>query len=147
MIFKQYAVKEDGSFNLKCSTRYVNGFENMLDEADSFFKANKADYFPLVEIEQIDNLDLNSETCLRQMFMMKQIEFFLRKGWEVLLTNLDDKKSTFTGPSESTEKDVNEIASLLFSSRKNFWVAGFFPKKLWVCMSSKAVRMGAILNR
>ncbi len=145
MIFKQFVVDENGEFHLEMSTRYGEGVTNCLHEADLFFREIGHGYFPVLEIESTDVLEKNTEHCLRVMFLLMQVEFFLAKGWTVRLVVLDTKKFFNFVAGNSDVKVVSaSIMGSINCIRKSFRVSGFTAGCLYITFDDSFVYKDAL---
>ena len=133
MIFLQYEVDENGNFHRDCRTPLPRLTKNCLEFAEKFLEDNANNFFPIVRIDSLDNLDCNVEQTLRLMFLYKQVEFFLAKGWTVALMNRDnDNNALFICDPSEVRLQVMCISSVLAVSGVKFRVSGFFPQCLIV---------------
>lgn len=147
MIFRQFLISDEGEFFQFGQTRYGHGFANMLAQADHFFQEIGSDYFPTLQIEEGDKEDDNFKTCIRQMFLCKQVEFFLMRGWCVRLVNMDTKERAsqdFQVSDGNFKQEVHVIFGALVGSRKKFWVDGFMAGMLLIHVSGSTSRKDAI---
>lgn len=140
MVFHKFDVLETGeSHPLPSNTPDPN--KNILEEAQNFFDECEGDYFPVLEIGE--NIFFHSpqiESCLKEMFILKQIEFFLMREWVVRLVNVDlprRENCDFKGARDRVSDDLSAIMHTLYLSKKNYRVAGFVSRVLYVHLSYK----------
>jgi len=137
MIFKQYLVGEDGNFHLEMPTRYVSGSKNYLNEADNFFREIGLDYFPVLEVQESDQLQNGLELCLRHMFLRQQVEYFISRQWRVRVVDVDScPKRSYDFFGSGSENDTTAlIMRALNAVRRNFKVNGFSARCLYITLT------------
>lgn len=138
MIFRQYVVLEDGTFvphHEHPVMEYPEGVENILSVIFDFFNDCGNEYFPAIEIEDVDKVSEKDKEVYQSMFAFKQIEYFLFRRWAIRLVNpsarkFDDLELGFSDL--SVQKELEIVRKCILDTQRKFQVARITPRRLHV---------------